>query len=89
MMLGHPSRGNQPLGPAAPAAHLNKSVNGSGQVFGFSTSTPSFTVLGCSTSFPSARPVTSGVLQKGYLCAEPFGDCRNIAYPLQFRPPAH
>jgi len=36
-MLGQHSRRNQPLDPAAPAAHLNKSVNASGYMFGDSS----------------------------------------------------
>ena len=39
-------------------------MNGSGQVSGFSTSTPSFTVIGWSSSFASARPVTSTDMPK-------------------------
>ena len=54
-----------PSTPAATAAYLNQSLNGMGQVSGFSTSTPSFTVSGWSRSSPSARPVNSVVAHGG------------------------
>ncbi len=46
--------------PELTAASTN-SANGSGQVSGYSTSTLSFTVFGCSSALASARPVISNV----------------------------